>query len=148
MRQPEAEALANTRRLQEQLAIFSIICLVVVLPAIWFATKSITNPINRLTLASKIAEGSLDETIAMPRKDEIEILARSFDIMRVKLKDSINRIQQRTAELEGLNAENLRLYERSNKEKVLEELLKHSISARKAREKGSRANCTTKPANR
>lgn len=131
VRQSEQEALANTRHLQEQLAIFSVICLLVVLPAIWFATKSITNPINRLTLASKkIAEGSLDEEITVPGKDEIGMLARSFDIMRVKLKDSMNRIQQRTKELEGLNAENARLYEEvRNKEKVLEELLKHSISA-------------------
>jgi signal transduction histidine kinase len=137
VRQPEQEALANTRHLQEQLAVFSLICLLVLLPLIWFATRSITTPINRLTLASKkIAEGSLDEPIAVPGKDEIGILARSFDTMRVKLKDSMHRIQLRTQELEGLNAENSRLYQEvRNKEKVLEELLKHSISAQEEERK-------------
>jgi signal transduction histidine kinase len=137
VRQPEQEALANTRNLQIELGIFSLVCFLVFLPIVWFATKSLTNPINQLTLASqKIAQGSLDEPITVSEKNEIGLLARSFDIMRIKLKDSIFRIQQRSKELESLNAENKRLYEEvHNKEKVLSELLKHSISAQEEERK-------------
>jgi signal transduction histidine kinase len=104
-RQPEAQALAATHALQRRLIIFAAIAVAVMLPAVWFATRSITGPINRLTLATrKIAGGSLDEPIGLSRGDEIGMLAGSFETMRVKLKDSIAGIRQRTSELEGLNA--------------------------------------------
>jgi signal transduction histidine kinase len=78
----------------------------------------------------KISQGSLDEPVSIPGKNEISLLAQSFDIMRTKLKDSIESLQQRTRELEGLNAENARLYEQvRDKEIILTELLKNSISA-------------------
>jgi nitrate/nitrite-specific signal transduction histidine kinase len=91
----------------KKLIIFGLFFLAVVLPVIWFATRSITIPtINKLTIASKkIAQGSLDEAVSIPGKNEISVLAQSFDIMRTKLKDSIESLQQRTKELEGLNAE-------------------------------------------
>ncbi|MDP2916538.1 MAG: GAF domain-containing protein [Dehalococcoidia bacterium] len=105
VRQPEAEALANTWLLQRRLYIFGLIALVFLLTLVWFASRSITAPINRLTIASrKIAQGSLDEPVDMPGKDEISVLAHSFDTMRTKLKDSTEKTKQRTRELEGLNA--------------------------------------------
>jgi signal transduction histidine kinase len=104
-RQSEAQALATTRALQQRLIIFATIAVLIILPTIWFSTRSITGPINRLTLASrKIAGGSLDEAINLSGGDEIGKLAQSFETMRVKLKDSIAGIRQRTTELEGLNA--------------------------------------------
>jgi signal transduction histidine kinase len=105
IRQSEQEALANTRSLQQRLIIFSAIALAIMLLAAWFISKNITGSLNRLTLASrKIAAGSLDEPVIIHGKDEIGVLASSFDTMREKLKDSIERIRQRTTELEGLNA--------------------------------------------
>jgi signal transduction histidine kinase len=128
VRQSEDEALANARLLQQRLILFGFLAFVIILPTVWFATKRIIDPVNRLTLASrKISQGSLDETVAISGKDEISVLSQSFDTMRTKLKDSIERLQQRTKELEGLNAIALTVCQSLNLDSMLDGALARII---------------------
>ncbi|WP_261132090.1 cell wall metabolism sensor histidine kinase WalK [Bacillus sp. Marseille-Q3570] len=54
-------------------------------------SRTILNPVNELTLASRrISEGDLDFEIKTKKKDELGELSRTFDQMRLKLKESIN----------------------------------------------------------
>jgi signal transduction histidine kinase len=137
IRQPEAEALANATQLNQKLLIFGLISGLIVLPAIWVSTKRITDPINKITKASKkIAQGSLDEPVTMPGSDEISVLSQSFDTMRTKLRDSIAKIKERTNDLEASNIEKAKLYaDLLEKERVLAGLLKRSISAQEEERK-------------
>jgi signal transduction histidine kinase len=121
IRQARSEALAHTLQLQQILLFFGLISLAIVVLAVWFITRNITTPLHRLTAAAdEIARGDLDEPLEMSGRDEISVLARSFEAMRLRLKDSIQRIQHRTEELEGLNSISLALSQSLNLETILD----------------------------
>lgn len=81
---------------------------------VWLHSQSVLRPIRDLTKASaKIAAGSLDDPIQVTRGDEIGQLARSFEGMRKRLKESQEerhrwedeieaRVRQRTQEVQSL----------------------------------------------
>ncbi|VXD25855.1 putative Diguanylate cyclase/phosphodiesterase [Planktothrix serta PCC 8927] len=77
----------------------------------------ITDPIIKLSQASQaITKGELDQKIEINRKDELGILAQSFNQMAMQLKTVFEklevRVQERTAELQEAKA----AIEKSNKE--------------------------------
>lgn len=100
--------------LRERLFLFSLFALAAGLFLAWIAAHRVVKPLSALTLASqKIASGNLEEPIRLKGEKEIEMLARAFDFMRTKLKDSQaevagwqrdleNRVEQRTRELSAL----------------------------------------------
>jgi len=121
IRQARDEALAHTLQLQRILMVFGMIAVAIVGLAVWFITRNITVPLNRLTAAAdEIARGDLDRPLEIPGRDEISVLARSFEAMRQRLKDSIERIQHRTEELEGLNTISLALSQSLNPSTILD----------------------------
>ena len=66
-------------------------------------TRDVGGRIRMLTFASqRIADGDLTSPVAAPGKDEVGILARTFDDMRSKLKTSYNNLEQKTKELSSL----------------------------------------------
>lgn len=81
---------------------------------IWGFTRQLISPLQRLAIvAERFGTGDLEAEIPSMRQDEIGRLAQSFETMRRQLKhsmDEINqwnqeleqRVQERTAELEGL----------------------------------------------
>ncbi len=115
--QQEDQALAVPRDLQRTALIFGIGAVIVASAAAWFHAGGVVKPIRDLTRASgRIAAGALDDPIIVTRGDEIGALARSFDTMRQRLKESRERqqkwekeleerVRQRTAELERRNRE-------------------------------------------
>jgi len=80
--------------------------------------RSISRPVERLTRATiSIAEGRYDETVQSETRDEIGILAASFEKMRMRLRSTIE--------------ENVRLYTRTREilnERVGELKALHSVS--------------------
>jgi anti-anti-sigma regulatory factor/HAMP domain-containing protein len=80
----------------------TLVALAVLLPllgllAAWFA-GNLTRPLRALSAtASRLAEGQLDATVDLGRGDEIGDLARSFEAMRVSLRELIER-QNRSIE--------------------------------------------------
>ncbi len=115
--QQEDQALAVPRDLQRTALIFGIGAVIVASAAAWFHAGGVVKPIRDLTRASgRIAAGALGDPIIVTRDDEVGTLARSFDTMRQRLKESRERqqkwekeleerVRQRTVELERRNRE-------------------------------------------
>jgi signal transduction histidine kinase len=140
--QSEAEVFAPTRILQTRIIGLMIIMLASALVLVYFTTRSVIQPIQALTVATqRIAQGDLDSPIQWQGKDEIGVLARSFDEMRLRLKNSTEeiqawnreldaRVQERTAAYQAAARDNARLYaELQRKEQLRGELLRRVISA-------------------
>ena len=135
IRQDQAEAFAEARRLRGAILWLGPMLLALALVFAWGAARSVRRPIWLLTLAAeRIASGDLDQPIPPLPDDEIGRLGRSLEGMRVALKASLDeiaaanlalegRVEARTRELQGLYRQ---LQER---ERWREELLRKVISA-------------------
>jgi signal transduction histidine kinase len=149
LRQEESEALAPAQHLRERAIWLGVPSFLLALLVAWATVRSITRPVTMLrSTAERIASGDLSHEVPDLGKDEIGQLARSFETMRVKLKDSLGsiqawsrelekRVQERTQELEAsrdhlrqVAEENAILYEElKQKERLRGELLKKVIGA-------------------
>jgi len=66
------------------------------------ASRWITNPIFRLSRASRaIARGQLDQKVEVNSIDELEILAQSFNLMALQLRESFTALEKTNSELEN-----------------------------------------------
>jgi signal transduction histidine kinase len=128
VRQSAAVTFSPVRRLMLQTLILGALSIVGALGLVWVTTNSVIKPVQNLTeAAQRITEGDLTTPVAYPqenksrRRDEIGSLAKSFDKMRQRLKESIDeirawnleldtRVQERTAEARAaeLEAQNAR----------------------------------------
>ncbi len=91
-------------------------------------SRSIVDPLKELIRgADRISQGDLSEPIAPQGSDEIGILSRSFETMRGKLGESMDRIRQHTQELETRVQERTRQINESQRR--AERLLKKLISS-------------------
>ena len=142
VRQSEAEVFASTYLLQTRIFTLMVIVLVGALVMAYLMSRSIITPVHALTMATRrIAKGDLESPIQVRGPDELGVLSRSLDEMRVRLKNSTEEIQalnrdldarvkERTAAYEAAARENARLYaEVQRKEQLRGELLHRVISA-------------------
>ena len=114
LEQPKDAALALPNELRRDMLLFGGIALVLTLGSAWFLTRSIVKPLKSLTSAvQKIPENDFSEPIAPLGRDEIGLLARAFEEMRVKLRASQaeiadwnhqleSRVEHRTREIHAL----------------------------------------------
>jgi formate dehydrogenase gamma subunit len=149
IRQSESEALAPAQRLKERAIWFGVPAFALALLFAWATVRSVLRPVRTLTAAAqKISSGDLSEPVPRVGEDEIGGLARAFETMRGRLKESLDRIQawsrelevrvqERTHELEAsrdhlktVAEENASLYEElKRKEVARSDLLKKVITA-------------------
>ncbi|HSP55418.1 MAG TPA: cache domain-containing protein [Dehalococcoidia bacterium] len=149
IRQPESEALAPARRLEERAVWLGVPAFILALLFAWATVRSIVGPVRVLTTAAqRLASGDLSQPVPVIGNDEIGRLGRSFETMRVRLKDALERVEDwaheledhvrdRTRELEAsrdnLRAaaeENATLYQEvKRKDEARGELLKKVITA-------------------
>ncbi|MHB0870462.1 MAG: ATP-binding protein [Chloroflexota bacterium] len=102
IRQSEDEALAPTEQLRRQFLVFSVAMTLLSLLLAWAIAQSVIRPVRMLTAAAeRIAAGNLTAPIRPIGQDEIGMLARTFDDMRIRLKASLEKIQQWNRELES-----------------------------------------------
>ena len=58
----------------------------------WIISRSVLNPLNKLNAATEnIAQGNLDFTIECRRNDELGRLCQAFELMRHRLKESLEK---------------------------------------------------------
>ncbi len=112
--QPVDQALLLPRSLETRFTAFGLGALLGGLALAWLTTRRVVGPVNALIHASQeIASGHLDHPLDISGADEVGVLARSFDEMRVELKESREeiarwnrdleaRVEQRTRELGAL----------------------------------------------
>jgi len=132
--QREDAALALPNDMERTVLIFGLGSLLVASGAAWFHARTVVRPIRDLTNASRrIAAGSLDDPVAVTREDEVGELARSFDIMRVRLRDSLEESRRWTDELETRVGERTRELESLSRSRA--ELLGKVISVQEEERK-------------
>lgn len=103
IRQSEEEALAPIRELRQSLLLFGAGLVTIAILFVVITTRDIGSRIRLLTAASqRIADGDLISPVTTSGKDEVGILAQTFDGMRVKLKTSYGELEQKTKELSSL----------------------------------------------
>ena len=148
VRQSEDEVFAATRLLQIRIFALMVICLIGALMLVYVTTRSVITPVQTLTTATqRIAAGDLDTPIEARGDDEIGTLARSFDVMRERVKNSMaeiqawnreldTRVQELTAECNMAKEQIERLYtELQRKEQGRTELLRRVFSAQEEERK-------------
>ncbi|MBI5303711.1 MAG: HAMP domain-containing protein [Chloroflexi bacterium] len=142
VRQSEEEVFSSTRTLQMRIFALLVVMLVGALAMAYLTTRSVIRPVQALTAATRrITAGDLNSPLKTFGHDEVGVLARAFDEMRVRLRHSHEeiqawnreldaRVQERTAAYEAAARENRRLYaELQHKEHLRGELLHRVISA-------------------
>ncbi len=104
---PEAELFGDIVALMRLVLLVVTAGFGILLVVIIGVTRSITLPLKKLVAkTAEIARGNLDEALPPHRSDdEVGVLARSFDEMRVSLKDYINNLTETTKAKERIESE-------------------------------------------
>ncbi|OLN25924.1 Serine phosphatase RsbU, regulator of sigma subunit [Desulfovibrio sp. DV] len=104
---PEDELFADLRKLGREVAILGGAGFTVLLLVIAFIAATITRPLSRLAAtASQIARGNLDTPVPVGSgSDEVGALSRSFEQMRLALRDYIADLTATTKAKERLESE-------------------------------------------
>jgi signal transduction histidine kinase len=132
--QPEKDVYEPASALRNTFLMFSIGSIGIVLLIAIGMGKSIVKPVHELIDAThKIASGDMSKSIRFGGMDEIGMLSRSFEVMRVKLADSLERLQQYNVELERRVIERTREIEQSKE--MIKDLLKKVISVQEEERK-------------
>ncbi|MDP2728833.1 MAG: histidine kinase, partial [Dehalococcoidia bacterium] len=99
--QDQDVALALPYNLQSRIFILGAVVLLLGSVLAWTDVRRVVQPLGMLTTAStRMAAGDLETPITTTRGDELGELARTFELMRVKLRDSLEEIGQWNQELE------------------------------------------------
>lgn len=97
--QQDAEILAPVNQFQQLAIILTLIGVAVMLGFSWFTIRRTLQPIGVLTsAASAIAAGDLSRDIHVQSKDELGVLASTFNTMTAQLRDLIGSLEQRVAD--------------------------------------------------
>lgn len=119
IRQSEQEALAPTEQLKQQFIVFSVAMTLLSLLLAWAIAQSVVRPVSMLKeAAERIAAGDLTAPIQPMGSDEIGVLAHTFDEMRLKLKASLEKIQEWNRSLESVVQERTRELKESQEQLV------------------------------
>lgn len=108
--QEQAEAFRPATRLLDVHLGVTFVLLVTAAATALYMVRGINAPLRHLAVtAERIADGSLDLAADVQQNDEIGALARSFNKMTARLRETHDqleqRVQQRTEELARMNAE-------------------------------------------
>ncbi len=94
-----SEMRENIKKFNIMVFAILIVCLVIAFILSTFLSNFMVRPIKNFTVsAQKIASGNLSEKIIIKNKDEIGDLAHSFEIMREKIKNHIDELDQKVIE--------------------------------------------------
>lgn len=129
IRQAEEEALAPVRDLRQSLLLFGVILAFTTFLLVTITTRDVTRRIRKLATASrKIADGDLTSPVALLGRDEVGILAQTFDEMRTKLKVSyeelaeLHRAVKRQDEIRGELLRDLLSIQEEERKRIAREL--------------------------
>lgn len=99
---PEREVYAPINKVQGQMLVLFVLCVLITLAAAIFLSRKISKPLVKLSeAAEEIGKGNLDVKIAYYSTDEVGQLADSFRDMAGGLKESRKKLEQYSLELES-----------------------------------------------
>ena len=101
IQEPESDILAPAVKLKKLFGILGVIFVGTALVLTIGISRSIVDPIKELTrVTGRIADGEMAEPVSFVGSDEIGALSRSFETMRVKLVESLEKLRKYNIELE------------------------------------------------
>jgi signal transduction histidine kinase len=101
VREPQDIVFAPSTQLKRRFAILSLIAIGTALVLAIGLSRSIVRPVQVLSAAAhRIGKGNLHEPVEIESTEEIGILARTFDNMRIKLAESLQSVQRQNIVLE------------------------------------------------
>ncbi len=126
--QPEKDILSPIATMKRSFLLVSLIFIALALIIAIGMSRAIVKPVHELIDATvKIAAGDMSKAIAFGGTDEIGKLSSSFEVMRVKLADSIEDLHRHAIELEEKVTERTRQIHDSRQK--IKELLKKVITS-------------------
>lgn len=132
--QPEKDILSPIAKMKRLFLLVSLIFIGLALIIAVGMSRAIVKPVHELIDATvKIAGGDMTKAIAFGGMDEIGKLGSSFEVMRVKLADSIEDLHRHAVELEQKVSERTRQIN-DNRQKI-KELLKKVITSQEEERK-------------
>jgi signal transduction histidine kinase len=132
--QPQRDIEAPIAHMKRSFLMVSFAAFAVALIIAAGMSRSIVRPVHDLIDATvKIAEGDMSKAIAFGGKDEIGMLGSSFEVMRVKLADSLEQLHNYNLELEKKVRD--RTWQISNNRKKIQDLLKKVITSQEEERK-------------
>ncbi len=104
---PEAELLANVRKMSVTMAAMGCVGILLLIMAVVSIAKTIIKPLQLLTVATdEIASGNFDAALPMERRnDEVGVLTHDFQVMQQSLKEYIKNLTETTAAKERIQSE-------------------------------------------
>jgi len=134
VREPRGVVFAPATDLKKWFAILGVISLATALLLSVGLSLSIVRPLQELGWATqRIGEGHLSQPVVVESAGELGSLARSIDEMRIRLADSLERIQRQNLVLEQRVADRTRDLAKSHEK--LSQLLKRVITAEEGERK-------------
>ncbi|GAB4370334.1 MAG: hypothetical protein Kow00128_17300 [Deltaproteobacteria bacterium] len=128
VRDPRERVFAPSRTLRKGFLVLSLVAIFTALLLAVGLSRGIVRPIQSLIGATRtIAGGNLRDPVQIPVGDEIGILGKSFDEMRIRLADSLESIRRYSEELEQRVAERTRELQGSREKLAV--LLREIITA-------------------
>lgn len=101
IQEPEEDVFAPAYRLKQTFLILAVIFIGTAFILTIGISRSIVDPLNDLIQGTgRIAKGDLSKPIPFQGSDELGILSQSFEAMRIKLVESMERITRHAQELE------------------------------------------------
>jgi signal transduction histidine kinase len=99
--QPEKDILSPIAHMERSFLLVSLACIIISIMLAIAMSRRIVKPVHELIDAAlKIAHGDMSKSVAFGGVDEIGNLSSSFEVMRVKLADSLEELKNYNAELE------------------------------------------------
>jgi|GEM_PF-1612230 len=134
MKETLNKAMVSSKRIIAQVLLIILFLGLITILASFFATrrlaKKITQPLDILTEATKrISDGDYNSAVEIRTNNEIGILSHSFDIMRVKTKDTLNQLLEKQKQL---NEKNQALVKTQGELKDLNQNLEQKVLERTA----------------
>ncbi|MCP3870235.1 MAG: response regulator [Gammaproteobacteria bacterium] len=100
----ESEAFADIHELRNLMGVILLVVIAVVVAAAMFIATVFTRPILLLANASvDIAEGDLSHEVTIESDDELGVLARNFNKMRLAIRDKIKEVNEKKEALDRVN---------------------------------------------
>lgn len=96
---PYSELTASSKKVTGTIAIFSLLCLVVVFAIALIISKAISSPIKAMTkVMNEVENGNLDISVQVKSKDELGVLAQSFNRMIEHLHEIVYEVKINVSE--------------------------------------------------
>lgn len=134
VREPQSIVFSNSRKLNKILGVLGVFFIITAAGLAVGLSRSIVRPIQSLMgAARRIGRGELEEPVRVSSKDEVGTLALSFEKMRVRLKESLDRLREHSDELEKRVAQ--RTKELMKRRKQLSTLFHKAIGAQEEERK-------------